>query len=257
MSDAELLITFRIAHQNVLQRGVAQDVRLEARRDGKLIAPVSGAFSLFGPLSSTAIIDAEDVTIVDMVATFSITALQLPESLAFSELYQERWSLLMPDGTTRTPRRETAVAPFLLYPVLAEIDITQGEYPGLVNELGDDITTLQPFIDEAWKQNLEWLYEQGRWPDMMLSNAAFRKPHRETTLYLIFKELFRITSGTNRWQVLMDKHEAKMDSARSNMTSRLDRDRDGLPDDPTRVSSSTVVHRNANRRRLSSRNPRW
>ncbi len=256
MSDAQTLYSFRIPFQNVLQRGVAQDVRLEARRDGELVAPSSGTFSLFGP-DRTAVIDAQPVVITDLVATYSITALELPDTLAFSQLYQERWSLVMPDGTTRAVRREAAVAPFLLYPVLAEIDITRGEYPGLVDELGPDFTTLQPFMDEAWNQVLEWLWEQGRWPDMMLSTAAFRKPHRHTTLYLVFKELFRNTSGGNRWQVLMDKHEAKMDAALGNMTSRLDNDQDGLPDSSTRVSSNTVIHRNAGRRRLHSRNPRW
>lgn len=256
MSDAQTLYSFRTPFQNVLQREVAQDVRLEARRDGELVAPSSGTFSLFG-LDQTAVIDAQPVVITDMVATYSITALELPATLAFAEGYQERWSLVMPDGDTYTPRRETAVAPFLLYPTLTQADITEGEYPDIVMELGPGFTSLQPFMDEGWRRMLEWFFQQGRWPSMMLSTSAFVRPHREWTLFLIFKHLFRQTSGSNRWERLMDHHQAERAAALGNLTSRLDRDRDGLPDDPTRVASSTVVHRNAGRRRLSSRNPRW
>ena len=256
MSDAQTLYSFRTPFQNVLQREVAQDVRLEVRRNGELVAPSSGTFSLFG-VDRTAVIDAQPVVITDLVATYSITALELPDTLAFSQLYQERWSLVMPDGTTRTPRRETAVAPFLLYPVLAEADITEGEYPDLVSQLGPSFETLQPFMDEGWRRMLEWFFQHGRWPDMMLSTSAFRRPHREWTLFLIFKHLFRNVSGGNRWERLMNHHEAEKDAALGNLTSRLDRDQDGHPDDPSRVSSSGVVHRNAGRRRLSSRNPRW
>jgi len=91
----------------------------------------------------------------------------------------------------------------------------------------------------------------------MLSTSAFRRPHREWTLFLIFKHLFRNVSGNNRWEKLMDHHKSEKDAALGNLTSRIDKDLDGLPDDAARESSNTVIHRNAHRRRLSSRNPRW
>ena len=256
MSDGQTLYSFRIPFQNVLQREVAQVVRLEARREGALVAPLSGTFSLFDS-GGTAVIDAQAVTILDLVATYSISALELPDSLAFSELYQERWSLVMPDGTTRTPRRETAIAPFLLYPALAEIDITAGEYPGLVNELGDRFDSLQPFLDNAWGKMLEWLFEQGQWPAMMLSTSAFRRPHREWTLYLIFKYLFRNTGGGNRWQVLMEEHKSERNAALAGLTSRIDQDKNGLPDGRSRQSAASVIHINAGPYRRLPRNPKW
>lgn len=259
MSDAQTLYSFRIPFQNVLQREVAQVVKLEARRNGELVAPTAAGstFSLFDA-GGTAIIDAQAITVgSDLIATYSITALELPSTLAYSELYQERWSLIMPDGTTRTPRRESAVAPFLLYPALAEIDITEGEYPDLVNELGDDFDTLQPFLDTAWRRLLEWLFEQGQWPAMMLSTSAFRRPHREWTLFLIFKHLFRQFSGNNRWARLMDHHESEKAAALANLTSRVDYDRDGLPDSKSRQATATVIHRNAGPFRRLPRNPKW
>ena len=258
MPNADTLFSFPFPHQNVLQREVANTVKQEVRRNGELVEPTlaDSTFSLFDP-GGTAVIDAQPITIVDLVATFAIAAVDLPDTLDFSELYQERWKLVLPDGTTRDVRRESAVAPFLLYPVLSEEDITSGEYPDLVNELGDDFTTLQPFLDEGWRRMLEWLFQQGQWPDLMLSTSVFRRPHREWALFLIFKHLFRNTAGNNRWERLMDHHEAEMRAALTGLTSRQDYDLDGLPDDSSRQAASTVIHRNASFIRHRVRNPRF
>ena len=258
MPNADTIFSFPFPHQNVLQREVANTVKQEVRRNGELVEPTlaGSTFSLFDP-GGTAVIDAQAITIVDLVATFAIAAVDLPDTLPFSMLYQERWDLVLPDGTTRTIRRESAVAPFLLYPTLAEQGITRGRYPDLVNELGDDFTTLQPFMDTAWTELIEWLFEQGQWPDQMLSTAAFRRPHREGTLFLVFAHLFRQTSGNNRWERLMDRHESRMNAARTRLTSRLDYDNDGLPDDDSRQAASTVIHRNASFNRGATRNPRF
>lgn len=258
MSDAETLYTFRIPYQNVLQRERAQVVRLEAWRDGALQPPLvaGSSFSLFDP-GGTAVIDAQPITVVDLVATYAISAVELPDTLAYSELYQERWVLVMPDTTTRTVRRESAVAPYLLHPTLAEIDITSGEYPNLVAELGDEFSTLQPFLDEGWRRLLEWLFAQGQWPALMLSTSTFRRPHREWALFLIFKHLFRNVSGNNRWERLMDHHQAEKDAAIKGLTSRTDANMDGLPDDRNRRAASSVIHKNASVFRTLRRNPRW
>lgn len=256
MSDAEILYSFRFPYQNVLQRERAQVVQAPASFGGELVAPASGTFSLIGP-DGVAVIDAEAITIVDLVATYSIAANELPSTLGYGELYQERWALTMPDGTVRTPRRECAIAPFLIHPVLAEADITEGEYPDLVNELGDDFDSLQPFITEGWRRLLEWLFKQGQWPDLMLSTSAFRRPHREWALFLIFKHLFRVTSGNNRWKILMDLHKSELDGALAGFTSRVDSDIDGLPDSTSRQATSTVIHKNAAPIRRLPRSPKW
>jgi len=94
VSDAEILYSFRVPFQNVLMRGRAQVVKLEASRNGELVAPtvLGSSFSLFDP-QGTAIIDAQPITLVDLVATYSITALELPDTIEYSELYQERWGI--------------------------------------------------------------------------------------------------------------------------------------------------------------------
>lgn len=262
MSDARILYAFPVLVPDVLRRERAATVAVRAVRDGK-IAPITAAgstFTLVDPAGDF-VIDAQPITVNgDGIAEYAIEASELPAALPFSELYQERWDLVLPDGTTRTIRRECAVAPFLLYLPVSDSDLMDGEYPNLVDELGEQGTTLQPFIDRAYRDVLEELWKRGRWPDLMLSTSAFVKPVRELALFRIFKFLFRVTggaAGTNRWQVLMEHHDAEQKAAIADFRSRMDHDLDGLPDTRNREASGTVIHRNAHNMRTVPRSGRW
>jgi hypothetical protein len=237
-------------------------VRLEVYRNG-VIVPVTqtgSSFTLIDP-GGTSVIDAQPVVVdSDGIASYSVSALELPDTLTYSERYQERWILVLPDGTTRTIRRECAVAPFLVYLPVSDRDLMDGEYPDLISLLGTSGTTLQPFIDRAYRDVLEELWKKGRWPDLMLSNSAFVKPIRELALYRIFKFLFRSTGGgggPTRWETLMTLHKTQSDAAMSDFRSRIDTDLDGLPDSDTRESTSGVVQRNAHLARNHRYNGRW
>lgn len=262
MSDAERLYSFRVLVPDVLQRERAQTVALEVYRDG-VLSPVTAAGSTFTLIDEggTSVIDAQPITVsTDGIAQYAVSALELPSTLNFSELYQERWHLILEDGTARDIRREAAVAPFLIYLPVSDRDLMDGEYPGLTDELGQYGSTLQPFIDRAFRDVLEELWKKGQWPDLMLSTSAFVKPIREKALFHIFKFLFRHTgggTGQNRWQTLMDYHKNEMDGALADFRSRIDHDIDGLPDTRDRESSASVVQRNAHFNRRLRRSSRW
>lgn len=225
-----------------LVRGAECVTQCEMRRDGALVAPSSGTYTLLGPTGS-AVVDAAAVTVSGSVAEYTIPAATLASTLEYSSRYQERWSLVMPDGTTRVVRFEAALVPFELFCPVAQDDLVAGRYPLLVSLVGASLTDLQDYIDNAWDEFLEWLWGQERWPEMLTSVSAFRAPVREGALYLIFRSLFRQQSGTNRWHVLMDKHEAAMHAARAAFTSRVDEDLDGQADAEDRQGVSNIVHR--------------
>lgn len=243
-NHGEVLYAFRSHYPDVLERTRTQRVRLEAVRDGALVAPSAGTFTLVGPGGSTVVTGA--VTIESSVAVYDIDASDLPTTLAFSELYQERWALTMPDGTVRTVTRECAVAPYQLHLPVADQDLL-ADYPDLVTQFAGQATTLQPFIDEAWRVVLDKLFGVGRWPDVMLSTASFVTPVKEEALYRAYRALFRAQTGsaTNRWERLMDDHKAAAAAAWSALSTRIDRNLDGLPDGAGREGATGIVHRNA------------
>lgn len=246
---------FRRPFPDILQRDADRRVCMEARRGGELLVPSAARFSLFDP-TGAAVIDNVVATVIDKIATYDIAAAQLPTTLVLSTLYQERWSLTI-DSRLYTPRHEAAVAMFEIYPPVAEVDLILGEYPNLLEDLSDHDETVQPFLDEAFRQLLEALWVVGRWPAQIMSASALRPTLRQHTFYLIFKELFRLTSGSNRWQVLMDQHRADWKAAWGALKTTMDHDHDGFVDGPNRESANRTVHRNVHLNRRSRRSPWW
>lgn len=253
-ASGEIVYTFRTVGPDVLQRARTQTVQMEAYRDGALVAPSGGTFSLLKP-DGSAVVDEEAVTIASSVARYTIDATDLPATLDLGQDYQERWTLTMPDLTTRTVVREAAVARFQLHPVISDVDVT-AEYPDLVSEYSTVLTSLQTFLDEAWRRILEMLFQRERWPDLLLTTSSLRRPHLELALHLAHKALYRVQPADNRWETLMRLHEAEFEKAWSAMTAKWDRDLDGLVDGP-RESTVGVLHRHvgptANQRWPSSR----
>lgn len=258
MAASEILYTFRDRAPMVLERGRAQVTKLEAYRDGALVAPTEAGstYSLLSPLG-TAIVDAQAVTVSGSVAQYALSASELASTLDLEQGYTERWVLVMPDGTTRTKVRAASLAKFPISPGVADVDLTQGEYPDLLEQLAGWGTTAQPFIDEAWHQVVNELYRLGEWPDVIVSQSALREPVRQRTYYLIFKALYRRTPGDNRFEVLYKEHLENYKTAFAAMTYTVDRDQDGVPDSDARTGASGVVHRNAAPRRRLRRTARW
>jgi len=244
VSASEIVYTARAPYPDVLERGRAQVVTLPTYRDGVAAAPASGTFTLWGP-TQVAIVSAQAVTIASSVATYSISAGTLPATLALGEGYLEEWALVMPDGTTRTYRRTAALALRSLYPVYSDIDAL-AEYPGIQRDIASNATSLQGYVDEAWRQILGRLAERRVYPYLVMTADSFRDVHRHITLHLTFKSFFRGVSGTGeKYAELMRYHDAEATKAWTSLTAQMDHDHDGYVDGEARERASTIVHINA------------
>lgn len=244
MSASEIVYTARAPYPDVLERGRAQVVNLPTYRDGVAAAPASGTFTLWSP-SQVAIVLAQAVTITSNVATYSIAAVTLPATLALGEGYLEEWALVMPDGTTRTYRRAAALALRSLYPVYSDIDAL-AEYPGIQRDIASSATSLQGYVDEAWRQILARLAERRVYPYLVMTADSFRDVHRHMTLHLVFKSYFRGVAGTGeKWSELMRYHGEGAEKAWTSLTAQIDHDHDGYVDSEARERASTIVHVNA------------
>jgi hypothetical protein len=249
-------LTARVRAPQVLERERAQNTDLALWRDGALVAPLSGTYTLLSPAGAL-VIDAQAVVVAASVATYSIPALSLPSTLGYGEGYTEQWALVdIGSGLPRTFTRECSIAKFQLAPSITDLDLL-AEYPDLLELLGAYNTHLQSWIDEAFVQFLNDLYSLGEWPDVIVTRAATRKPLKERAYFLIYKFLFSKQPNAGRFEVLMNFHQSEMNAAFKGMSYRVDRDQDGTPDGMDRHSSTTVVHRNAAPRRILRRSTRW
>jgi len=256
LSSGETTYSFRRVIPDVLQRGRANVVRMEAYRDGAMVVITSGTLSLID--SGGNVVSSPAVSIhADGYAYATIPAVDLPSTLAYGTSYRELWTLTMPDLSVPIVPRECAVAKFQLFPDTCDLDLT-GEYPGLLVEFGGSIASLQPFIDKAWRHIIRRLWSMDIWPEVIVSETQLAEPLEQYTYYLAFKALFRKTSGNNRWETLMGEHRANFDAAWSSMTWKRDLDQSGVADDDSRSHASAVVTPNVPPYSAANyRDPRW
>lgn len=204
-----------------------------AYRAGALVAPSSGTYTLLDDTGAT--VKTGAVIVSGSVATFSLAALDLPATLALGEGYQERWSLVMPDGTTRNIRRDVAIALFELHPPVTQTEIITGEYPDILHDLGSVVTSLDGFLDAAWYHCVRRLWKHGSWPGIVVEPSDVYDWHLHVTCHRIFKALMKRGGGeSDRFADLRDYHDEEAKNAEASLRIKVDRDASGLADDLAR-----------------------
>ncbi len=236
MSAAEILYTFRIPYPDVIERGRLQVVKMPAYRDGALAAPTSGTLQFYQ--GGTAVANLITCTISGSVAQASAT---IPATFAYGEGYAELWSLVMPDGTTRSVRREMALCKYPLHPVVTDDDL-EAEYPDLATQLG--ASHLQGPIDHAWGKVLRRLISRGALSYRITSPDALYDWHLNLALHLCFKSAYR-GQQADRWKELYQFHLEAAKASYAEMNFTEDADDDGFADSSARKPAGTIVTLNA------------
>jgi len=240
MSSGETEYTYRQGGPDVLQRARANTVTLEVWRNGAKVAPSAATVSLIRP-SGTFVVQDAAASIVSDVATYTIGAGSLPTTEDVGRLYQLRWTLTI-GGLARTVNRPCTVARFPMVLPCTDADLTEGEYPDLVDQLGDYGSNLQTFLSAAKRDVLRELEQAGQWPDIITGPSDLYEPIRQSAFVKIFRFLFS-TNDSERSERLMELHRAEYAKVMKDLRVRMDRDDDGLPDGERRESVSRTIHR--------------
>lgn len=256
LQETTAAYSFRMVSADVLERGRAQQVQLATYYEGSLVAPTEegSTFSLIKP-DGTAAVDGAAVTVSGDIATYSLSALELPSTLDYGQLYIQRWSLVF-GSEARIVERGCSLARRQMILPVADVDITR-EYPDIVQQLGDHGSNLQGFLEGAKDYVLRQLAKQGQWVDLIIGPSVLYEPIRQYAMYLIHKFLFRRTSGDNQFERLMEDHEAKAESELATMVARFDRDGDGTPDAEAQMMTMRPIRIGGAPRRTRRRSSRW
>jgi hypothetical protein len=256
-ASGEIAYTARIRHPDVFERGRQNLASLELYRNGLLVAPtlLGSSFELVAPDGTDAIAAVALTAVTASVARQTLTAAQLPATLALGQQYQERWILLTPDGL-RTFRRDACLCLFAWTCPVADPDLL-ARYPGLLTDFGSVQTSLQPQIDLASNWFVRKLWNHGKWPDLIVSPSDTFEPVLEMALAEAMWALYRVGGGAERYKVLAERHERGAVAAFAGMSYREDADHDGVADHDGRSSVGGVIHRNQAPRRTMARTGRW
>lgn len=254
MSSGETVYTYRQIGPDVLQRARGNTITLEVWRDGAKVAPTAATVSLVRPSGSFVVQDAA-ASIVSSVAAYTISAGDLPATEPTGQLYQLRWTLTI-GGLARTVNRACTVARYPMVLPVTDADLTEGEYPDLVDQLGDYGSNLQTFLEAAKRDVLRELEQAGQWPDLITGPSDLFEPIRQSTYVKVFRFLFS-TNDSERSERLMELHRAEYQKVMKDLRTRMDRDDDGVPDSESREAMTRTIHRGGARSRYRRRSPWW
>lgn len=229
-SAAETLYTWRCLWTDVLQWQRPNVVSAPLYRDGTIVAPSSGTFTLRDP-NGTNVVDAAAVTITGSIATYTVLAAVLPSTASLGEGWMEIWDLVV-SGVHYTTDRPAALCRVPLVPVITDADLLL-EHPDLVAWRPAAETSFQKAIDASWAELMGRLSAEGRLSYIMKPAAAFRQWHLYTTLGRIFVGWSKSQARGN-WMELSKFYQDKANTEWGRITVQLDRDQNGIIDDTSR-----------------------
>jgi hypothetical protein len=238
MPGNEPIYTARVKIPTIIERARSQVVKLEIYRDGSLQAPSAGTYTLTNPSGDTA--SAGSVTVSGSIANYTIGAADIPATVQLGEGWLEEWALTIA-GTVQTFRRPASMVKRALYPVIADPDLT-----AVYSDLGDvrpsSLSSYQSYIDEAWFEIVSRIRGKGDFEYLIMDPQVLRGPHRDLTLYLIFRD-FHSTIGEGRYLELAQEHREVFEGRFKEISYRYDYDHDGeLEDAESRRAFGPVVY---------------
>lgn len=231
--------TARLPLPDDLERGAANTLKCPMYRDGALVAPASegSTVSIFDASRST-IVDAAAVTVTGDVATYSYTP---SADRDLEEGWLVEWSLAMPDGLTHTVRNDAALVRRRLLCPITDADLFR-VYKSIDGDQASSVTsqtTLQDYIDEAWVQINQMLWDAGRRPALIVGSHALRTPCLHLTLALFFGD--QETRAHEVFAAKAEHHRIAFEKAWSKVTLRYDEDDDNQHHDGRRKAATATV----------------
>jgi len=169
----------------LIERGKAQTITAPIRygTSGSLVAPASGTIQVVQPDGTDLVAAGTAITVASSMATYDLTAVMLPSTLALGAGYEVRWTLTF--GTTVYPTyRQSAylceyvppcvIAVSDLYTRLPELRARIPQWQG-DSSRGGDGTGWQPQIDAAYYELLQRLLDNGKTPWLIREVTGYRE----------------------------------------------------------------------------------
>lgn len=195
--------------------------------DGTLTAPTSGTVSVVDQDGSV-VVDEASITVASSIATYALSG-TLTSTKSVGDMWQVLWTLTI-GGVEYQFENEASLVIRPLRPAVSDIDLFQRHPmldPNAFDKIGGDLTTYQPFINEAWIEIISRLISEGKKPYLISGSTALQSIHLYLSLALVFQAL----SGPT--DTYADEKERYFEMYKEMWTTTKfpqDTDADGKPD---------------------------
>jgi hypothetical protein len=239
MSNASIRYNPRFELTELIQQDRDELISAPVYRDDTLQEPSAGTVSVYNA-ARVAVVDAEAVTVVGGVATYTIPAAVLaPEQLGKG--WSVVWKLTMPDGLVHTFDNEAALVRRRLYPTITGPDLWRGRSyldPSSTTVI-TTITNYQPLIDEADVELQNEMIADERRPWLIVSPAALRQTWIYLTITLVFEDL--AAREPDAYLERAKEWRGRYESAYLKASALFDYDQDGFADTLRREAVKPAV----------------
>lgn len=194
------LYTARLVGPEIFEAGVNSAISCAVYRDGVLVAPSSGAVTIWDAAGAK-VVDAAAVAITASVATYTMQAAAV-DSRTKGDGWRIEWALVLA-GATVTFRRDAALVYRRLYPVVTDADLLR-LHTDLARRMPSTEASYQDYLDECWATIEGRLIATGKRPWLVLAPSALREVHLYGTLARVFRDFAQGGPGTAEWELASD-----------------------------------------------------
>jgi len=217
----------------------AQANRIEAQvfdPTGTLIAPRSGTITIYDG-SNIKVVDAAAVTVVGSIATYTIAAVDLPDTKQLEDGWRVEWDLVFNGPAVKFVRAASLVRSNL-FPTVVSADL-EARHQNLSRLIatGNDA---DDFITTAWEVIVRMLLKAGRMPFLILSPFALHDALVFKSLELIMRD-GHAAAGDGKFAELSDHYAEAFASEWASITFDYDFDRDGDADSTEQAGADSVL----------------
>lgn len=206
--------------------------------DATLTAPASGTVSVHKGDASL-LVDDLAVSVVNDIATYTITSATLPDTLPLEGNWLIVWTLVLA-GSTHTFQRPAALVRRELHPVVTPADLSAIHQDA--SSLLASGQTLQQFLDGSWDMIQRRLIAAGRRPYLILSDFALFDCHRHLAAYLLFIDAAS-SVGDGKWSEMAEHHLDRYEQEWARLSLTYDMDEDGTPEtDEQGIAGPSAVY---------------
>ena len=229
MSSDDTLYSARFQFTTLIERGRDNLIKCSVYRDGSLVAPSSGAITIYNG-DGSAVVSAAAITVVSSIATYTV-ANATTTSLSLDDDWRVEWSLAMPDSVTHVFRNDAALVRRALYQVVTDADLYRrvSSLDPTGNTPLSSLSSFQAPRDEAWTAIQHRLSQQGNRPNLVISPSALREAHLLLTLTMIFEDFS--TRLNEAYENRADAYRRQYDQEWRRLKFKYDVDDDGNNDD--------------------------
>jgi len=204
---------------------------------GALIAPDSGTVTVYDG-SNTKVVDAAAVAVVADIATYTIAALDLPDTKQLEDGWRVEWSLVISGNPAVIFVRAASLVRSNLFPTVVSADL-EARHQNLSRLIatGNDA---DDFITTAWEVIVRMLLKAGRMPYLVLSPWALHDALVFKSLELIFRD-GHTAAGDGKYAELAEDYQNMFASEWASITFDYDFDRDGDADSTEQAGADSIL----------------